>query len=78
MTFIYIEIEKKRKLDIEKSKYVKVFVSNKISFGDKSRKYFIKYLHNDHKVKPLHIMLPKTRAYVKVYDGKTKWIYFLI
>ena len=78
LTFIYIEIEKRRKLDIEKSKYVKVFASNKISFGDKSHKYFIKYLHNDHKVKPLHIMLPKTRAYVKVYDGKTKWIYFLI
>ena len=78
LTFIYIEIGKKRKLDIEKSKYVKVFVSNKISFGDKSHKYFIKYLHNDHKVKSLHIMLPKTRAYVKVYDGKTKWIYFLI
>ena len=23
-------------------------------------------------------MLPKTRAYVKSYDGKTKWMYFLI
>ena len=23
-------------------------------------------------------MLPKTRAYVKRYDGKTKWTYFLI
>ena len=26
----------------------------------------------------LHIMLPKTSAYVKSYDGETKWIYFLI
>ena len=23
-------------------------------------------------------MLPKTNPYVKMYDGKTKWIYFLI
>ena len=25
-----------------------------------------------HKVKPLDIMLPKTTAYVKSYDGQTK------
>ena len=31
-----------------------------------------------HKVKPLHIMLPKTTAYVKSYDGQTKWMYFLV
>ena len=23
-------------------------------------------------------MLPKTTAYIKRYDGKTKWMYFLI
>ena len=23
-------------------------------------------------------MLPKTRAYIKSYDGKTKWMHFLI
>ena len=28
------------------------------------------------KVKTLHIMLLKTRAYVKHYDGQTKWMYF--
>ena len=33
---------------------------------------------NDHKVKPLHIILHKTNAYVKRYDGQTKWMYFLI
>ena len=33
---------------------------------------------DDYKVKPLHIMLPKTTAYIKLYDGKTKWMYFLI
>ena len=36
----------------------------------KNYKYFIGYLYNDHKVKPLHIMLLKTSAYVKIYDGK--------
>ena len=41
-------------VDIEK-----VFVSNTISFSEKNYKYFIGYLHNDNKVKPLHIMLPK-------------------
>ena len=35
-------------------------------------------MHNDHKVKSLHIMLTKTRAYVKSYEGPTKWICFLI
>ena len=60
-------------VDIEK-----ILVSNNISFGEKNYKYFIGDLHNDHKVKPLHIMLPKTSAYVKSYDGQTKWMYFLI
>ena len=35
-------------------------------------------MYNDHKAKPLHIILPKTSAYVKSYDGETKWMYFLI
>ena len=35
-------------------------------------------MYNDHKVKPLHIMLPKTSAYVRSYDGQIKWMYFLI
>ena len=29
-------------------------------------------------MKPLNIMLPKTRTYAKSYDGQTKWIHFLI
>ena len=78
LTFGDIEIEKSkfyrhkspvplRDIDIEK-----VLVSNKISFGEKNYKYFIGYLYNNHKVKPLHIMLLKTSAYVKSYDGQTK------
>ena len=35
-------------------------------------------MYNDHKIKALHIMLPKTSAYVKSYDGQTKWMYFFI
>ena len=84
LTFGDIEIEENkfyrnkipvhlRDVDIEK-----VLVSNKISFDEKNYKYFIGYLYNDHKVKPLHIILPKTSAYVKSYDGQTKWMYFLI
>ena len=45
---------------------------------NKNYKYFIDYLYNDQKIKPLHIMLTKTSAYVKGYDGQTKWMYFLI
>ena len=55
-----------------------VSVSKKISVGEKSYKYFTGYLHNDNKVKPLHIMLRTTSAYVKSYDGQTKWMYSLI
>ena len=36
------------------------------------------YLYNDDKVKPSDIMLPKPSAYVKSYDGQTKWMYLLI
>ena len=46
--------------------------------GEKNYKCFIGYLYDDYKVKPLYIMFPKTSAYVKNYDGRTKWIYFLI
>ena len=40
--------------------------------------YFIGYLHHGNQVKPLNIMLSKTSAYVKSYDEKTEWMYFLI
>ena len=59
----------KKDPDIEK-----VLVSNKISSGEKNYKYFIGYLYNVYKVKPLHIMLPKTSGYLNSYDGQTKWM----
>ena len=78
LTFRDIEIEKNKfyrnktpiflkDVDIEK-----VLISNKISFGEKNYEYFIGYLHDNHKVKPLRIMLPKTSSYVKSYDGQTR------
>ena len=56
----------------------KVLVSNKIYFDEKNCKYFIGYLYNDKKVKPLNLMLPKISAYVKSYDGQSKWMFFLL
>ena len=35
-------------------------------------------MYGDHTFKPLHIMLPKTSAYIKSYDGQTKLMCFLI
>ena len=56
-------------MDIEK-----VLVSNKVSFGEENYKCFIGYLHNDHKIKPLHIMFPKTIVYIESYGGQTNWM----
>ena len=54
----------------------KILVSHKISSGKKICKYFIDYLYNEQKLKPLYIMLSKTSAYVKGYDRQTKWMHF--
>ena len=54
-------------------RYLESIVFNKILYGENDYEYFIGYLYNDHKVKPLHIMLPKTSAYLKKY-GQAKCI----
>ena len=56
----------------------KIQVSNMVSIGGNIYKYFIGYEDDDHKIKPLRIKLPKPSAYVKSYDGETKWMYFFI
>ena len=33
---------------------------------------------NDNKVKPLQIRLLQTNTFVNIYNGQTKWMYFLI
>ena len=74
LTFVKSEIEKTkfhryrtpiflRDVDIKKA-----LVTNKISFGGKNYKYFIGYLYDNHKVEPLHIMLPKSTTCVKSFD----------
>ena len=55
-------------VDIEK-----ISASNKIPFDEENHKYFTGYLHNDDKVKPSHIILPNTSAYIKGYKGQTEW-----
>ena len=47
-----------------------------VSTGEKNYKYVIGYIVDDHKIKPLRIMVPKTSAYVKSYHGETKRMYF--
>ena len=45
-----------------------------VSFGEKNYKYSVCYVDDDdYTNKLLHIMLPKTSAYVKSYDSDTKW-----
>ena len=52
-------------IKIERNK----FYHNKISAP-------LRDVDNDHKVKPLNIVLRKSCASVKRFDGKTKWMYF--
>ena len=47
-----------------------ILISNKISSREKKYKYFIGYMDDNYKIKLLHIMLPKTCAYLKSYDGE--------
>ena len=54
-----------------------IFIKEFLTFGNIEIEK-IGYLHNDDKVKPLHIMLPKRSTYVKNYERQTKWMYFLI
>ena len=46
------------------SKQILTFGDIKIENNKFYCKYFISYFYNNHKVKSLHIMLPKTSAYV--------------
>ena len=51
-----------------------ILVFSKINLGEET----IDYLYDDYKIRPLHIMLPRTKAHGKSYNGQTKWMYFLI
>ena len=77
-----VEIEKhkfhqyKSPIFLEDVNIDSVLVSYKISFGKKCYKYFLAFCMMI--IKPLHIILPKTNAYLKSYDGQKKGMYFLI
>ena len=45
---------------------------------EKNYKHFINYKDDDHRIKPLRIMLLRTSAYVKCCNGETKWMSFLL
>ena len=53
----------------------KIVVSNKVSFGKNSFRYFMGY--KDAKIRPLCIFLPKIRAHRRDFD-ETKYMPFLI
>ena len=53
-------------------------VSSMVSSGEENYKYFTGYIDDDYIIKSLHIMLLKTRAYVKSPDGEFKLMYFSI
>ena len=83
-TFGDVEIEKNKFSSYKKSQFSEdtdidsVLISDKISTGERNYKYFIGYLYNNYKIKPLHKILPIPSAYINNYDEETNWIYFLI
>ena len=56
----------------------KILLSNKVSLGKKSYKYFIACKYDDYKVNPLCIMLPKMSGYVKLLTKLNIYIYIYI
>ena len=56
----------------------KIQVSSIVSSGEKNYKYFTGYKVDDHKIKAPYIMFLKASAYKNLYDGKTKWMHFLL
>ena len=65
-----------------KTKHVNTNVFNKRKHdGNKCNssqnyKQFLGYMDDDYKTESLRTMPPKTNAYLKSYDGKTKQMYF--
>ena len=78
LTLGNIEIEKNKFYRHKNPIILEDSISVKIFFGEKNYKYFIGYLYNGNRFKPLYIMLPKRTAYVKSYDRQNEWMYFLI
>ena len=67
-----------KSLIFQKDAFTGKILVSKLPFVEKDYEYLISYLYNDHKVKSLHVMLPKKSAHVKSYDEQTKCIHFLL
>ena len=50
----------------------KIVVSDKFKHSDDGFKYFIGYLHDDHVIRPLCIILPQMSGYLKYFDNGGK------
>ena len=80
IAFVHTEIEKHKFHSHENPiltddvAIITIIVSNKLSYGKNGCKYFIGY-HNNERVKPLRIMLPKMNWYVKKFN-ETKYMSF--
>ena len=78
-----VAIEKHNMYDYKSSiflEYIHIdnaLLSNKISSGEKNYKYFVGYFYDGYKIRPLHIMLPKTSACIKNYNFQTKRIFLI-
>ena len=55
-----------------------IVVSCRIKHNDDGFKYFIGYLHDDDVIRPLCIILPQMRGYIKYFDNGGKNISFKI
>ena len=53
-------------------------MSKRVFSSENNYEYFIGYKVGNYKNNMLSIMLPQTRACVKIYDDEHKWMYFLI
>ena len=50
----------------------KIVVSDKFKHSDDGSKFFIGYLHDDDKFRPLCIILPQMSGYIKYFDNGGK------
>ena len=84
ITFADIEIEKCKLVIVKILFCCKMQISKKYRYltwflqFKKICKYFIGFKDDNHKMKPLRIILSKTSANVKSYYGETKWTYLFI
>ena len=84
--FLDIKTEKRNIHRNKKSTFLEVvdidniFLSKKVSSGEENHKYFVGYVHDDNnwKIREFYIMPPNMSAYVKSFNGESKWIHFLI